>query len=307
MSTPEIRGLQGRITALEAKVEGQSEPKLIDLSEKVITGALDVNQHFDDKASRILSAMAFLTAAAAAIFTKAYSPSPPTDLIRRKIYEALPATAGLDVTNAINKVSWEVPHASVGGIEWSLVSFSLYMLFVLVGAVLYLTALGPFLNISQAWRSEIRPDRSSDKSLKLSSLAFFYFISEVGEEEWKEYWKPPVRTPAQLQDELTDNYIKEARKVAQNAKVKYTYLSVGSLFFIVAIFFLMALIAGLLSTDNRVVGFFTMVGGIVWATTLAGVSKVRPPRETKTHWAWAGVAIALTVIAIILGIGIWFK
>ena len=307
MSTPEIRALQGRITALEAKVDVQSEPKLIDLSEKVITGTLDVDQHFDDKASRILSAMAFLTAAAAAIFTKAYSPSPPSELIRRKIYEVLPAMAGPDVTNAINKISWDVPHATLGGIEWPLVSFSLYMLFVLVGAVLYLTALGPFLNISQAWRREIRPDRSTDKSLKLSSLAFFYFISEVDEKEWEEYWKPPIRTPEKLQEELTDNYIKEARKVAQNAKVKYTYLSVGSLFFIVAIFFLMALIAGLLSTDNRVVWFLTMVGGIVWATTLAGVTKVRPPRETKTHWIWLSVAAALSVTAIILGVGIWGK
>jgi hypothetical protein len=295
MSTPEIKGLQSRITALEAKVDGHSEPKLIDLSEKVITDTLEVNQHFDDKASRILSAMAFLTAAAAAIFTKAYSPSPPAELIRP------------DFTNAINKVSWDMPHATLGGIEWSLVSFSLYMLFVLVGAVLYLTALGPFLNISQAWRREIRPDRSTDKSLKLSSLAFFYFISEVDEKEWEEYWKPPVRTPENLQEELADNYIKEARKVAQNAKVKYTYLSVGSLFFIVAIFFLMALIAGLLSTDNRVVWFLTMVGGIVWATTLAGVTKVRPPRETKTHWIWVGVAAALSVTAVILGVGIWGK
>lgn len=305
MSTPEIKELQDRITRLEAEVTAQSEEKLMELSEKAINVVLDVDKHFDDKASRILSAMAFLTAAAAAIFTKAYSPIVPADMIRRKLYEVVPALPP-DVTNAINKVTWEVPQASIRGIEWSLITFSVYILLVLVGAILYLTALGPFLNIPEAWRREISPDRSADKKKRLSSLLFFYFIAEVDQQEWEAYWTQD-RTPAELQNEITDTYIKDSRKIAQNAKVKYTYLRVGSLFFIVAIFFLMALVAGMLSADIRVVSVFTTVGGIVWAITLAGVTKARPPRESKTHWVWILVALALSAGAVLLSLTVWYR
>jgi hypothetical protein len=62
-------------------METQQEPnqteesrKLIDLAEITFKTVLDADVHQDDKASRILSGMAFLTAAAAAIFAKAYSP-----------------------------------------------------------------------------------------------------------------------------------------------------------------------------------------------------------------------------------------
>jgi hypothetical protein len=306
MSTPEIKALVDRIGALEAKVADQSKAKLFELSEKVINGLLAVNEHFDDKASRTLSAMAFLTAAAAAIFTKAYSPNPPTELIRRKLYEALPTTVGVDVTNAISKATWDVPHASIWGVEWPLATFSVYMLLVFVGAVLYLTALGPFLNISKAWRSKIRPNRVTDKSQELPSLLFFYFVAEVGEEEWKEYWEKD-RTPETLEREITSSYIKESRKIAQNARAKYTYLSVGSVFFILAIFCLMALVAGILSSDNKVAWLLTMIGGIAWSMTLAGVTKVRPPKESKVHWIYITATILLLVIAAILSINIWFR
>src|SRR5436190_19060038 len=74
--TPEMPGLVDRLDKLEAKTANQSEAKRFDLSEKLINGLLAANEHLDDKAGRILSAMAFLTAAAAATFTKAYSTNP---------------------------------------------------------------------------------------------------------------------------------------------------------------------------------------------------------------------------------------
>ena len=323
MSTPEIKALLDRIEALEGKVndqstaiehgplqltdltaridvlEGvaaasQSEGKRFDLSEKLINGLLAANEHLDDKAGRILAAMAFLTAAAAAIFTKAYSPSPPSETIRRKLYDVLPTTIGADVSNAINRISWDVPHATILGVEWSLVTFAVYMLLVFVGAVLYLTALGPFLNVPKGWRERVKNN---------PSLLFFYFVAEEKEENWKAYWSP--EESADLQKRIAENQVYESRMIAQNARAKYTYMTVGSVFFILAIFCLMALIAGILTTDNRVAWLLTTIGGVAWSVTLAAVTKVRPPKETKLHWVYIAVTLVLAIIAVVLGVSIW--
>jgi hypothetical protein len=93
--------------------------------------------------------------------------------------------------------------------------------------------------------------------------------------------------------------------VAQNARAKYTYMTVGSVFFILAIFCLMALIAGILTTDNRVAWLLTTIGGVAWSVTLAIVTKIRPPKQTKLHWVYIAVTVLLAVIAVLLGRSIW--
>jgi hypothetical protein len=292
--TPKIPGLLDRLEKLEATTASQSQAKRFDLSEKLINGLLAANEHLDDKAGRILGAMAFLTAAAAAIFTKAYSPSPPSEMIRRRLYDVLPATVGVDVTNAINRVSWDVPHATILGFEWSLVTFAVYMLLVFVGAVLYLTALGPFLNIPKAWK---------ERSKREPSLLFFYFVAEQSEPDWAGQWSE--EKSADLEARITSNQIYESRMIAQNARAKYTYLSVGSIFFIMAIFCLMALIAGILTADNRIAWLLTTIGGVAWSVTLAAVTKVRPPKETKLHWVYITVTGVLIAVAVFLSTRIW--
>jgi hypothetical protein len=69
----------------------------------------------------------------------------------------------------------------------------------------------------------------------------------------------------------------------------------------------MALVAGILSSDNKVAWLLTMIGGIAWSMTLAGVTKVRPPKESKVHWIYITATILLLVIAAILSINIWFR
>ena len=58
--------------------------ELMDLAESSFKAVLDADYHLDDKASRILSTMAFLTAAAAAVFSKAYLPSNGCETESRK-------------------------------------------------------------------------------------------------------------------------------------------------------------------------------------------------------------------------------
>jgi len=64
--------IEQRLAEVEAKLQESSKPKLIALGEISFKTVLEADVHLDNKASRILGAMAFLTAAAAAIFAKAY-------------------------------------------------------------------------------------------------------------------------------------------------------------------------------------------------------------------------------------------
>ncbi|MBS1807644.1 MAG: hypothetical protein JST84_05575 [Acidobacteria bacterium] len=297
MSTPEFQELEKRLSTLEAKADSQSEQKQKELAAGVMSGVIDIDKHLDDKASRILSAMAFLTAAAAAIFAKAYSPSLTTEQVKDKIRPFLTP----DVVSAIEKSQWDLGSATIGGTEWSVITFSVYMLFVLVGSVLYLSALGPFLNIPKAWKLQLRQDRSQNKDEKLSSLLFFYFISEVNPQDWEKYWKED-RTVDQLQSEITDNYIGESLKIAQNAKTKYNFMSVGNWFFVIAIFCLIALIGGLLTQRNIVAWLFTCLGWAVLSVVIAITSTQRPPKEKfpPTFWVWAALSVISILSAIIL-------
>ncbi len=94
-----------------AKQNFDDRVKLVEASFKTV---LDADLHEDDKAGRILSAIAFLTAAAAAVF----------------------AAAG----------NLQKPPSTILGVNASVLAFSAYLFFVLAGAALYLGALGPSFN-----------------------------------------------------------------------------------------------------------------------------------------------------------------
>src|SRR5437763_2496252 len=198
-------------------------PELIQLAETTFKAVLDADYHLDDKASRILSAMAFLTAAAAAIFAKAYS-------------------SGIPGTTRVLVFGWDL----------SLVAFLSYMLLVLIGAAFYLAALGPALNKPSGWlisgASEVR------------SRLFYDFIARVHPDAWSRYWKS--LTAEVLQNKIQEDYIFESRLLAEKARAKFLWMSFGSVFFRVALICLINLVASLFFANVTMVRFISISGSM---------------------------------------------
>jgi hypothetical protein len=226
---------------LDEKTEGKSRYELAETSFKTV---LDCDIHEDNKASRILTAMAFLTAAAAGIFAKAYSSDNDSQL-------------------------------------WVLAVFSLYMFFVFLGASLYLTALGPALNIPLHWSK-----KGEEKEPK--SLLFFKLITDIKEEAWKKYWKE--QETISLEEKMTDDFIYETYLIAQKVKTKLFRMVFGSFFFKIAILFLIPLVVAIIpfQKNNDFLYWIPIVDKskfIIWLglATLFGIfiyeSWNRPPQN----------------------------
>jgi hypothetical protein len=83
-----LAGLLWRINALEEKVARREPDDRFQIAQVTFDHVLDVVEHIDSKASRILGAMAFLTAAAAAVFVRAAATTVSYDEAARKLTAA---------------------------------------------------------------------------------------------------------------------------------------------------------------------------------------------------------------------------
>ncbi|HKP52055.1 MAG TPA: hypothetical protein VJ183_05325 [Chloroflexia bacterium] len=205
------------------------------LAETTFKTIIDANKHTDDKASRILSAIAFLTAAVTTIYTRVLTTELNLDVF------------GLQVSA-------------------SLMAFASYIIFVAVGSMFYIAALGAgALNLPSRFRSH---DRQAD------SLLFFWRIARLKEEEWTKHWDD--HTVAQLQFQMTQNYIQEARLVAQTVQSNTVWLAWGSTFFKLAILSLLVLAGALFAPDQRAFWFYSLLGAVLFTLTLLYEAKLRP-------------------------------
>jgi hypothetical protein len=78
---------------LAAATEEVTTSQLLDTAEKSFEGVLASKSHYQDMASRILGAVAFLTAAAVAVYVKASSLVMASDNLESEINKALTANA----------------------------------------------------------------------------------------------------------------------------------------------------------------------------------------------------------------------
>lgn len=235
-----------------AKQNFDDRIKLVEASFKTV---LDSDLHEDDKAGRILSAIAFLTAAAAAVFGAAGN------------LQKTPST--------------------IFGLNASVIAFSAYLFFVLVGAALYLGALGPSFN---------RPSWFQSRSQRVYSLLFFQNIGALDEKAWSDYWLNDERTLAELQDLMVKNYIDEGRLIAQKLQAKVTLMSLGSLSFRVAILFFVVLMATLFSPDSGVVWLVFLLGLFGLFYSFAFVSRTLPKQESQQPLQVSGWQTILSAI-----------
>lgn len=233
------------------------------LAEATFKTVLDADVHQDNKASRVLGAMAFLTAATAAVFGRAYPASPaPAPLL-------LPS----------------VP------VDMRPIAFVCYLSLVLIGAALYLSALGPSLNIP-IWL------RSGEDTKKVRSLLFFSTIADIDEHVWQEAWK---KDSAELQRQMFNSYLNESRLIAQKAQSKFVLMSLGSLSFRVAIICLAVLAATLLPGERMVIAVALGISALL-SIVFAFTSWRRPPiklRGGTFGWLTAG-GVALIALAVSL-------
>ncbi len=229
------------------------------LAETTFKTVLDADVHQDNKASRVLSAMAFLTAATAAVFGRAYPASPlPQPLL-------LPGMA----------------------LYLRPLAFVCYISLILIGSALYLAALGPSLNIPP----RLRADRTSTE---VNSLLFFNMIAAIDEMSWQEVWKRDV---ADLQRKMLESYIRESRLIAQKAQSKFVLMSLGSLSFRLALICL-GILAATLFVEARMVYAFALGACALLCLVFAFTTWRRPPSRLRAGtigWLAAGV-VALTAL-----------
>lgn len=292
--------LESRVVALEEKIDQASPPKLIELAETSFKTVLDADYHLDDKASRILSAMAFLTAAAAAIFAKAYSPSLGNDY-ERKIATALsPYVDQATLTAATGSVlqSLKPSTAYILGLDVSLLSFICYMFFILIGAAFYLAALGPSLNKPETWFTT----GSSD----IKSRLFYDFIGVLTADAWEKHWvgaTPQERKlkPGQLQTKMENDFVFETRLLAEKARGKYLWMSIGSVCFRLAILFLIPLVASLFSSNLKIVRLVSIIGAalIIGVYVFAQITRPPRPQQVRDLHSWLVWLIAIEVLLLI--------
>jgi ABC-type multidrug transport system fused ATPase/permease subunit len=161
-------------------------------------------EHEDGKANRLLTAMAFLGAAAAAVFAahmqKVKDPIAVTILDQQV---SIPVTA-----------------------------FILFTVLLVFGVASTLVALGPSFNLSDTSKKEIRKwPRDIEK---LRSLVFAEFIAahEVG--AWTRYWDE--HDAGDISAKMTGNLIYETHLIATKAVHKVRWIGYGAFFFRASLF-----------------------------------------------------------------------
>jgi hypothetical protein len=163
------------------------------------------DQHEDGKAQRILTAMAFIAAAAGIIFA---------ELSRARIGASL-----------------RFPFFITYG--YLPVCFFAFVITMIIGTLFFLAALGPAFNIPAMWRKKDRPYPGS--------LLFSKLILQGKLEEWESHWEKS--SVENLQVELAKNYVTEAYLLAEKVRFKVKMMRCGKIVYKLSLGFLGMLVS----------------------------------------------------------------
>lgn len=248
------------------------EKSKLALAQESFKAVLDSDVHLDNKASRTLSGMAFLTAAAAAIFARTSSAGFSRGDVLQSFTQILAKYATQPTGPIANELIANIdkPNIFIFGISWPLAAFALYMFFAVLGALLYLAALGPSLNLPEFFRKV--PEG-------VSSLVFFKAIGELKSEVWKGHWNK--KSAEELENDMLDNLIFETHLIAQKTVAKYHLMSTGSVFFKMAIVCLLYIVSGFLSDNINIVRGFIVSTTLINAILLGYETAIRPSIHAK--------------------------
>jgi len=198
-----------------------------DIVKKSFKEVLASDKHEDGKAQRIMTAMAFLTAAAGLIFA-----------------ELSQVGIGTSLKFPIFSSYAYIP-----------VCFFAFVVTMLIGTLFFLAALGPAFNVPKLWRKK-------DKKSYPRSLLFSQLILQGTQEEWKKHWEE--HGVDDLQVEIAKNYMTEAYLLAEKVNFKVRNMSFGKLFYKLSLGFLGLLVVPVFTTHvnqvhNWAAGIFLVV------------------------------------------------
>lgn len=260
---------------------------LIDYSYKEV---LDATKHQDDKIGQLLTSIAFLTAATLAL-------------------------AALESGNFITRTFAVDPFK----LPLALIALVVFLVGVAWSVMLLLASLATPLRMPGLSRPT--RDRPAEWWKGVSQI-YFYEISRVSLDQWKERWTAPV---ADLEQERLSLLIRETHNLGVRTRAKYdrtteavSLLSIALLAFALSII-LVAIVAGTPSNSNAIVltlwqrliiGW--VIGCYVWLQTLGRVRYTRqavdesPARDVKSPKRrkaraeiWYAVVMGLLMIDIL--------
>lgn len=170
------------------------------------------DEHEDSKAQRILTAMAFLTAAAGVIFA---------ELRRSQIgaFLTFPLLASHDYLG---------------------VCFFAFVTTIVIGTLCVLAALGPAFNIPPSWRKK-------DRESYPRSLLFSQLILQGTQADWERHWQDS--TADELRTQLVKNYAIEAYLLAKKIRFKVGMMRRGKAAYKLSLGFLGMLVIPIVTTS----------------------------------------------------------
>lgn len=185
----------------------------VEIAKQSFKEVLASDEHEDGKAQRILTAMAFLVAAASLIFAE---------------------LSQTGITASLHLFNWVYIPAC----------FFAFVAAMLIGTVFFLAALGPAFNIPRPWHT--KGEESYPQSILFSQL-----IVRDSRKQWVKHWEESSRES--LQAELAKNYVNEAYLLAEKVKFKANCMRIGKIFYKFSLGFFGMMVIPLITTDVRVV------------------------------------------------------
>jgi hypothetical protein len=172
---------------------------LLQMSERSLIEVKHLTEYEDEKANRILTAIAFLSALAGVLYV---------GLLQGN------RTAGI---LTVTKDSWVILYHLV---------FGIYCLMTILGALLVINSVRPRFNVPKGWEASQKSNKAKVESFKIpSSFLFFEKILAVKPREWASAFTK--QTISDIQTQYIKNYIHESYLVADKIRIKLKTLQAG--------------------------------------------------------------------------------
>jgi hypothetical protein len=172
--------------------------KRYEITKEVLDSSLNITKHEDEKAARILASIAFLTLATTGIFSTFQN-------------------KGIKLEFSIDLI---------------ILSFASYLIFVILGTIFMLQALGPSFELPEIWRTSTKSQENAGKETYIpKSIFFFKKIIEEDRNLWVNYFRGNLN---EILDKACNDHIFEAHLVSKKVEKKVKYISYGKKLFLVA-------------------------------------------------------------------------
>ena len=195
---------------LQKTISAKKQPaaaltKKVKIAEESLKSVIHLTEYEDDKANRILTAVAFLSAFAAVMFTETMD---SVDFPKEP------------VSGCIAFLTHSYPYIYYG-------LFFFYALLMTWGAVLVIFGIRPSFNLPSVIKS----------GGEVSSLLFFRFILSSTPETWAETYRD--KSPQELEQLYFENCVTESYLVAGKIPKKIAFVELGTKYFFASTIVLM--------------------------------------------------------------------